>query len=302
MKTTAALAALLLASVGLNAWLLSRGSPARAGATLPAPDPAARSTGAVAAGPDALPETKPPSAGFVAVADAGSAQVGAAASAGASERLAVLEREVGDLQGQVDAKRPVDERFAKGESDPGAADRLRPELERTLGAAGVPYDLDCRRRICRIRLRVPEGMDLGKANAYRRDPAIRRLANGWAVFAGAPGNDPATGAPYTEYDQYALMNDEGSADGSALVRAVAGAFQASSSLADCTGGYADRGTFEAQITVSDAGWQLAFGGTLAGGRAGECLADRLRQATQAVSLPHPVSMASTDVELVSPPR
>jgi hypothetical protein len=274
---------LLLASATLNAYLWVRGSD-----------------------PESIPavqrQTEPPTQSIVPEKVTAPRQVSSAGSVPSSTsrdsdsaqscdaRLSEVRAELDKAQRQIDLYLPPNVRFDFGSSDPRAADRLRPELQRIFDTDGgtLHWTVECRSQVCKLHLIAAEGAGRDWSARLQGDDSIRRMSRGMSFQSGAPTNDPITGQALFEEEAYVRLEPEheDTRSGLDIGRQLVERFRSSDAVRACTNGFQISGTLEARIDVEEAGrFSYRFGGSLGTTPAGRCIAERLQEMASTVALP-----------------
>lgn len=293
-------AVLLAASAALNAVLLAAWlarpapapPPARAAA---APEPAPAPPGPPAA-PACPPAVVPPPAPVAPAPEAHACR----------ERVTALERDLAKITRRF---RGAQERFERGAPDAASDERVRPHVERILGAAKriVSWQLACRDRVCRVLVRTPwerRPEDYEWMRPLQTDAELLAWTRVTSLGGGGPDYDPATREGVWEQELFFDLRAEREEPDplGARVKQLADELQGSSLLDLCTRGYAEQGTFAARFTLGPGGLSFRFGGSLTPTAAGACLADRIRAAvTERLGEERPVFPATAGVRFTSPP-
>ncbi|MBI5068935.1 MAG: hypothetical protein HZB56_11915 [Deltaproteobacteria bacterium] len=293
--------ALLALSLVLNGWLLLRGSPR--GAFAGAPGATQPAGSAPAATPGVAPRLDASSSGLPGGTVPAPRPAAGAPAGPEAARVAALEAEVARLEKEHFRALPLHERFEKSTGGPEAEARIRQDLEHALRAADVrAWSLACRGSVCRLEILTSD--DRSWQQPFQGDADFRRWVRGLQLAVGTPRTDPLSGETYVESQIHLEVRDEPDVLSPELWRLVQ-AFKSSSALADCTGGYAEKGSYQARVDLGTQGIAVASAGSLATGAAGRCLEDRLRAAV--APLAGGSAAGCTDcgavafVELVSPP-
>jgi hypothetical protein len=214
-RGAALLAAALAASVGLNAWLWSRGGAraesreARAAADAPR-DHASDST--------ASPALDDPAC---------------------TRDLLGEDAELAAVQHQLDGVLSLDEKFKDAEPNQALEKRLHDRFAKAFVGApeGLTWQVECRANLCKVEMLFRmEQFTLDWQEKAQRGLALDGLATSMSVSGGPP---PGVGVNPKKVIEYDILDDIGDPDG--VLEPIAAAFHASDGLHACEAQYPDRG-------------------------------------------------------------
>jgi hypothetical protein len=138
--------------------------------------------------------------------------------------------------------------FEAGKPLARSRERLQPVLKRLWPGPSPTWSLDCRERICRIEVRSDQPPETWRS-ALQGFPAFAALVDrfGWDP----DGRDPAA---------YALLAQEGAADGVPVLEKVSQQVLDSPALRRCLADPANAGTLDYELEVDDSGITFLRGG------------------------------------------
>lgn len=282
MRTSiTALTAALVASGGLNGYLLlrspatrKRGPAQQAHETTNAPAQARDITPA--------PSLRKP------VAEPGALPATCEAS------LARCTDQLNDTEQQLEEYLPLDERFERGGNNPQLEATMEKRVTAALDGLRLQHNLECHGDTCQLELLWKDGKEPGDWMDRLQTRDFRSDLRGLRFRVSEPTHDPVTGEALQKTQVMMRVDGVGTASGIDILNDLVQRFEASGARTRCAADNPDRGKLALRLDVAmpDApGITLNVGGNLAATGTGRCLVRALRALADATELPPRVSGA-----------
>lgn len=274
-RVTAALAAALIASAGLNVYLgWIRDSGSAASVLEPAPS--------------APPPAITPPSDRVAIGSL-------AGDKGCEVTLASCLETRASLEGELDKTLPPMRRFELSEGrpgDPALEGRFGRELSRVL--ADVDHSLECRGDVCRIEIVTGENDEPTWMEKVQHDREIRALASRMTFVAPRPTTDPVSGKGLLAHQFFVGLKERDAVSGMEILEGLIAELERSGAIERCAREHPDdAGTLTYRLRIDGDRTRIGIdlGGDLYATAAGRCIGEAQAQIAAAETLPDNVSRA-----------